>query len=54
MDKHVLVEGLSVDKQLAAVVAEHTGVQQVVVLQLKMLFDLGEFLEILTAAVAAE
>ena len=54
MDEHVLVQGLFVDKKLAAVIAEHAGAQQVVVLQLQMLFHLCELLEILTATVAPE
>ena len=40
--EHVLVQGLPVDEELAAVVAEHAGVQQVVVLQLQVRLHLAQ------------
>ena len=43
VDEHVLVQGLPVDEELAAVVAEHAGVQQVVVLQLQVSLHLAQF-----------
>ena len=42
VDEHVLVQGLPVDEELAAVVAEHAGVQQVVVLQLQVRLHLAQ------------
>ena len=52
--EHVFLQRLSVDKHLTAVVTEHAGIQQVVVLQLQMFLHLSQFLEVLTAAVAAK
>ena len=54
MDEHVLLERLSVDEHLAAVVTEHAGVQQVVVLHLKMFLHLRQLLKVLTAPVTPE
>ena len=51
VDEHVLLQGLSVDEHLTAVVTEHAGIQQVVVLHLQMFLDFSQFLEVLTAPV---
>ena len=54
VDEHVLVQGLPVDEELAAVVAEHAGIQEVVVLHLEMFLHLRQLFKILTAPVAAK
>ena len=52
--EHVFLQRLSVDKHLTAVVAEHAGIQEVVVLHLEMFLHFRQFLEVLTAPVAAK
>ena len=54
MDEHVLLERLSVDEHLAAVVTEHAGIQEVVVLHLEMFLHLRQLFKILTAPIAAK
>lgn len=52
--EHVLLQRLPVYEHLTAVITEHAGVQQVIVLHLQMLFDFSQLLEVLTAAVTTE
>ena len=54
VDEHVFLQRLSVDEHLAAVVTEHAGVQQVVVLQLQVFLDFSQFFKVLTTAVTAK
>ena len=54
VDEHVLLQRLSVDEHLTAVVTEHAGVQKVVVLHLEMFLHLRQLFKILTAPIAAE